>query len=82
MTVASHERDRLRCAPCVKQLHISDCPNISVSDLKKLIETRYTGFNCMTPIEELHIGGNIPELSPHNVQRLERYVSHFFVFSV
>jgi len=76
MNLAPYQHHQIRCTPHVRRLHISNCPNICVNELKRLIEGRRMGLGGQPSITELHLYA-LPEISPRDVAWFKSKVQHF-----
>jgi hypothetical protein len=77
MIISSYDSGHCQCAPYVRRLHISNCPNISATELKRLVEIRRLCMNDTVPITELRLYGDVPQLLPNELRWFESRVPQF-----
>jgi hypothetical protein len=77
-------RDNPSCAPLVQDLSILNCPDFSISTLKKVVETRRIhsmtqGSDHIWPtrIDALRLSGRVPDVSPEDRDWFKGCLSEF-----
>jgi hypothetical protein len=64
------------CAPGLQDLSIFNCPNISITALKKLVETRC--LNTRNQLRTIRISGRVPEISLEDAKWFNDRLFTFF----